>query len=687
MTNHTSEHTAVTARKRLVAGVLAGGCTLALACIPAAMAKSDHAKPGSGTSAPSAPASTTSAPSTSAPNASAPTSAGSASGSPASSHAGRHSKAEADKPAPQGSAPPGAHPKEPAANTPSTPQPAGKHHGKGTPADGSSRKHAAGFEPAASKDATAAPETAAKNGSGSGELASKPKPKPKPKKPPHGKTGKPPPPRETAPPEVTAPSVSTVSSPLTSTAAPIASAAVAPPSLPVGPSPPSVAGNSAQAERRVGHARGGHSVRGRVGPGAPSTVTPAPVLALAGAPSHAGAKHSRGAVRARPARTRPSQLVTTITRIVGVVPMPVRILIGMLLALALVLAIRSRLVAMRARRLEQQRGQLLEDVGLLQAALLPVPPARLGPVGTSAAYRPADGPGAGGDFYDVFALEDGQLGVIVGDVSGHGRQALPHTALVRFTLRAYLEAGLSPRAAVQTAGAVLDHQLGGSFATVVAATYEPRERVLVYACAGHPSPVVLASEEDSRSIVAVTVCSAPPIGIGMRTGTRQTVVSVPGSSQVCFYTDGVTEARVGAELFGAERLARALAELGPRATASELLDRVSEEADRRPDDMAACLLSVEGAAAAPRVLVEELELGREDATSERTEQFLLACGLGRREIDELVHAVRAAAGRSGTVVLEAHLDGATPRVVLQHDNVAFLHTRLDRTPTNLVVSR
>ena len=171
-------------------------------------------------------------------------------------------------------------------------------------------------------------------------------------------------------------------------------------------------------------------------------------------------------------------------------------------------------------------------------------------------------PGAGGDFYDLFALEDGQLAVIVGDVSGHGRQALPHTALVRFTLRAYLEAGLSPRAAVQTAGAVLERQLGGSFATVVVATYQPRERILTYACAGHPPPLVLGS----RSIAPITVCSSPPIGAGMRTGTRQTVVSVPGRSQVCFHTDGVTEARVAGELFGAERLARALAELGAGAT-------------------------------------------------------------------------------------------------------------------------
>jgi serine phosphatase RsbU (regulator of sigma subunit) len=361
--------------------------------------------------------------------------------------------------------------------------------------------------------------------------------------------------------------------------------------------------------------------------------------------------------------------VTTITKIVGVVPTWVWALIGGLLALALALAVRSRLAALRARRLEQQRGELLEDVGLLQAALLPVPPARLGPVGTSAAYRPADGPGAGGDFYDLFALDDGRLAVILGDVSGHGRQALPHTALVRFTLRAYLEAGLSPRSAVQTAGAVLERQLGESFATVAAATYHPRERTLIYACAGHPPPIVLGS----RAMEPITVCSSPPIGAGARTGTRQTVVSVPGRSQICFHTDGVTEARVGAELFGAERLTRALAALGPRATASELLERVAAETDSRPDDMAACLLSVAGAEAAPSVLVEELELDREQAWGDRIEPFLLACGVPRDEIAELVRSTRVVAERSGSALLELRLTDGPPEVTLRRDNVAFLH--------------
>src|SRR5207244_11362876 len=73
-----------------------------------------------------------------------------------------------------------------------------------------------------------------------------------------------------------------------------------------------------------------------------------------------------------------------------------------------------------------------------------------------------------------------------------------------------------------------------------------------------------------RSIRPVTAGSAPPIGAGMRTGTRQTVVAVPGPAQLCFYTDGVTEARVGTDLFGDARLAAALASLRSEEHTSEL---------------------------------------------------------------------------------------------------------------------
>jgi hypothetical protein len=463
---------------------------------------------------------------------------------------------------------------------------------------------------------------------------------------------------------------------LAATASPSATGAIATSEA----TPAAVTGLSSPTTSRRSHhvAAGASQARGSGAPARAGVAAAAAVLAplapAAGARPASGGHAAGGApVAHRVAKPHGASPITTITKFVDVVPTPIRLLIVGLLALALALAVRAGMVALRARRLERQRTQLLEDVGLLQAALLPTPPARLGPVGTSVAYQPAAGPGAGGDFYDVFALEDGQLAVIVGDVSGHGRQALPHTALLRFTLRAYLETGMSPRDAVQTAGVVLERQLGGQFATVVAAKYDPRERVLVYSCAGHPPPVVLGSDADAIS--PVTVSSSPPIGVGMRTGTRQTIVSVPGRAQICFYTDGVTEARIDSELFGSERLLDTIAAVGAAATAATILDSVAEQADARPDDMAACLLRVEGEDGAPRVLVEELELDREEIASERTEDFLLACGLEHHEVAEVIGSARSAAGRAGTVVLELSQGDGPPEVTLQREHLAYLNVR------------
>lgn len=360
----------------------------------------------------------------------------------------------------------------------------------------------------------------------------------------------------------------------------------------------------------------------------------------------------------------------TITRIVGVIPLVAWIAGGALLALALSLLVGSRLLALRARRLERQRGELLADVGVLQTALLPAPlhSANGGHARTSVAFRPADGPAAGGDFYDVFALEDGAVAVIVGDVSGHGREALPHTAPVRFTLRAYLEAGLSPREALNLAGVVLDRQLDGSLASAAVVTYQPRARTLVYACAGHPSPVVRGSRS---ALPLVAACSAPPIGAGLRTGTRQTVIELPGAAQVCVHTDGVTDARVGSELYGSERLERALASLGPTATAQQLLERVVAETDSRPDDMATCMLSLSGPAVEPRVLAQELELGDEGSAGERAERFLRACGLATAESSEMARSAAAEVERAGSVLLEVRCateEGGAPAALLRRDD-------------------
>ncbi|HEX5308674.1 MAG TPA: PP2C family protein-serine/threonine phosphatase [Solirubrobacteraceae bacterium] len=447
------------------------------------------------------------------------------------------------------------------------------------------------------------------------------------------------------------PAATTAAAPAPATTAAPAAAPVASPS--VGSLHPQPASHAERARRgrSAGNASRAHTAARRAF--APASTAIALTSALAAGPDHARPAHNRHrTLQAEHGGSQPP-IVQTITKIVGVVPLAVWIAGGALLALALALAFGSRLLAKRARQLERQRGELLADVGLLQTTLLPAPPAGTGPIGASVAFKPADGPAAGGDFYDVFALEDGTIAAIVGDVSGHGRAALPHTALLRYTLRAYLEAGLSPREALRTAGAVLERQLEGVLATAVLATYHPRERTLVYACAGHPPPIVLGK----RPLEPLAVSSAPPIGAGMTTGTRQTVVSLPGAAQVCLHTDGVTDARTGSELYGSERLTRALAALGPAATAPELLDRVGQQTDVRPDDMAACLLSLSGDPVEPVTLAQELELYDGDGMHERAERFLLACGLDLAASARVAGEARARAEQAGSVLIEARPSG------------------------------
>ncbi len=308
-------------------------------------------------------------------------------------------------------------------------------------------------------------------------------------------------------------------------------------------------------------------------------------------------------------------LVTTVRDIVEVVPDSLKVALAALAALSLLLGAGYFFSSMRARRLARQRRDLLQEVGLLQTALLPPVPERLGALRTSVAYRPAEGVGAGGDFYDALPLSGGRVGFILGDVSGHGRGALARTAFMRYTLRAYLEAGLEPRVALQVAGRVIDENLGGDFATVLLAVHDPETGSLTYATAGHPAPIVVGPQPHDP----VTASSSPPIGVGERTGLRQTTVPLVPGSVACLFTDGLIEARTEEGTLGRERLTELLDELGPDASADGLIKRVAAESRVSADDIAAVVISPTAAATAGLFRTEQLELSaRELERPDRT---------------------------------------------------------------------
>jgi hypothetical protein len=355
--------------------------------------------------------------------------------------------------------------------------------------------------------------------------------------------------------------------------------------------------------------------------------------------------------RARRAEATPTKqgppIIREIPQFVNQVPSALKFALAVTGVLSILLALAGFVTTLRNRALARQRRDLLQEVGLLQSALLPPVPDRVGGLRTSVAYRPADGPGAGGDFYDVLPLPGGRVGFILGDVSGHGRGALARTAFMRYTLRAYLEAGLEPRVALQVAGRVIDENLGGDFATVLLAVHDPETGSLTYATAGHPAPLVVGPQPHDP----VTAGSSPPIGVGVRTGLRQTTVPLVPGSVAAMFTDGLLEARTEGGLLGRDRLEELLAELGDDATARGLVEAVNKEARVMSDDIAAVVIQPTNAATAGLFRTEQLELTARELDGQIAERFLEACGVSDEDCQSAIYDARMIADRFGGVIL------------------------------------
>jgi PAS domain S-box-containing protein len=213
----------------------------------------------------------------------------------------------------------------------------------------------------------------------------------------------------------------------------------------------------------------------------------------------------------------------------------------------------------------------------LQASLLPAALPDI-PGATVAAEYVAAGEGmdVGGDFYDVFALDDGAWILVIGDVLGKGAEAAAVTALARYTVRAVAGRSASPA----TTLAVLNDELlrqrnpDRRFVTAFLARVEPHAdggARLVVASGGHPPPLLLRADGDAE------VMPCPGTLLGVERDARsfdQEIELAPGDTLV-LYTDGVTEARrdqpltpedLGAALRssapdGAAAVARAVVEL------------------------------------------------------------------------------------------------------------------------------
>jgi len=158
----------------------------------------------------------------------------------------------------------------------------------------------------------------------------------------------------------------------------------------------------------------------------------------------------------------------------------------------------------------------------------------------------------GGDYYDYISIADGQLGLVIGDVSGKGMPAALIMASFRASLIAEIRNNYSIATILSKVNALqFESTEAASFVTAVYGVLDTQNRILTYSNAGHNYPLWVRATGGIRVLeTGGTVLGAFPDSAYE----QERLDLVPGDVLV-FYTDGVTDARNGdQEMFGEERL-------------------------------------------------------------------------------------------------------------------------------------
>ncbi len=218
---------------------------------------------------------------------------------------------------------------------------------------------------------------------------------------------------------------------------------------------------------------------------------------------------------------------------------------------------------------------------LLPAALPPVPGAEL-----AARFVPGRD-GAGGDWYDVFMLPSGELGLVIGEVAGSGLAAAIVMGRMRSALRAYALETSNPAEVLSRLDRKMQYFEPGALATVMYAVIQPGLSRARVSCAGHIPPVVA---EPGRTAQIADVPVDVMIGIKPgRTGRRMTIVAIPPGALFCIFTDGLVERRDRPADDGLARLCKALTPQEAESAAAAVMAALSDTKPA-PDDIAMLIL-------------------------------------------------------------------------------------------------
>jgi anti-sigma regulatory factor (Ser/Thr protein kinase) len=192
----------------------------------------------------------------------------------------------------------------------------------------------------------------------------------------------------------------------------------------------------------------------------------------------------------------------------------------------------------------------------------------------------------GGDWYDVIELGGGRTALVVGDVVGRGVQAAAVMGQLRSAVRAYARLDLPPADLLECLDGIVRDLGSDQIVTCLYAVFDPADRTLRFANAGHLPPIVVLEEHGATVLAAA---EDPPLGVGLYNLRQDEVVLGPGAT-VVLYTDGLVERRGDDLDWGIESLRDLAGGLtGSLADAPERL--VTARLPEGPDDDVAVLIA------------------------------------------------------------------------------------------------
>jgi serine phosphatase RsbU (regulator of sigma subunit) len=228
-------------------------------------------------------------------------------------------------------------------------------------------------------------------------------------------------------------------------------------------------------------------------------------------------------------------------------------------------------LALDNARLYQQQTQFAES---MQRSLLPRSSPEARGLDIGAVYASSARMDVGGDVYDFLELADGQLAVVLGDVTGHGIDAAADMAMAKFVFRSLAREHSEPGDFLRAANEVVLEEIAeGKFITMLFVTADGKSGDLACASAGHPPPRIVRADGGAPEPLAVR-----GLALGIAEEQEYPAENVrlePGDTAVLF-TDGLLEARRDGELYGEERLDAALL-ASASLPAQELAEAVVED--------------------------------------------------------------------------------------------------------------